>query len=627
MAGAALSLLALTAILAGLTLAGLRARRWLAGAPAEVDWVAGLRDLPRRYLVNVHDVVGRKPENARFHALAAGGFLASFPLLLAAGIPALQGPILWTLILFALASALAGGAMDVGRRRSERPAELSQGSFRLFPFALIGYAGAIFLVALDQLVGGLLPYLLLSILVGVAAAALTWLLLGVLGGPLKHALAGAAHLVAHPRPERFGRMAGPRPATAATPLDLSAPKLGVETPSDFAWNRLLGFDACVECGRCETVCPAYDAGLPLNPKALIQDLVRGMEAGEAGAYAGHAHPGRDPRDGAGPAAPLLPSATSADTLWACTTCRACVEACPMMIEHVDAVLDLRRFETLEKGATPGKGADALAELSAADNPAGLPARRRIDWAVDLALPLIAERDSCDVLLWLGDAAFDLRGQRTLRALVTLLRRGQVDFAALGAAELDCGDLARRLGDEATFQDLARRNIAELSRHRFQRIVTADPHALHVLRNEYPDFGGRYAVLHHSALLLELVEAERLETASLQGVRLTYHDPCYLGRYNGEFDAPRTLLDRAGAERVEMARSGRFSHCCGGGGGAPLTDVPGEARIPDRRMDQARETGAEIVAVACPGCTQMLEGVTGRRPEVRDIAELLAGGAP
>lgn len=294
----------------------------------------------------------------------------------------------------------------------------------------------------------------------------------------------------------------------------------------------------------------------------------------------------------------------------------------MMIEHVDAVIDLRRFETLERGATPPKAATVLEELRAADNPGGLPLARRMDWAADLGLPLIAGKGACDILLWLGDAAFDLRGQRTLRALVLLLRRAGVDFAVLGADELDCGDTARRLGDEATFQNLAARNIAVLGRYSFRRILTADPHALHVLRNEYPAFGGTFTVVHHTSLLLELIEAGRLAPRAL-GRGITFHDPCYLGRYNGEIEAPRRLLDAIGLTRVEMERSGMRSSCCGGGGGAPLTDVTGKRRIPDVRMDHARATGAERVATACPNCTVMLEGVVGKRPDVADIAELVA----
>src|SRR5262249_39835209 len=188
-----------------------------------------------------------------------------------------------------------------------------------------------------------------------------------------------------------------------------------------------------------------------------------------------------------------------------------------------------------------------------------------------------------------------------------------DSAGRGAEELDCGDIARRLGDEALFQDLARRNIAVLSRYRFQRIVTADPHVLHCLKNEYPALGGSYRVVHHTSLLAELLAAGRLAPARAMGQIVTYHDPCYLGRYNREIAAPRAILDRLGVERREMERSGLRSSCCGGGGGAPLTDIAGKRRIPDIRMEHARATGAPTLAVACPNCAVMLEGVVGPRP--------------
>src|SRR5262252_5385375 len=259
----------------------------------------------------------------------------------------------------------------------------------------------------------------------------------------------------------------------------------------------------------------------------------------------------------------------------------------MMIEHVDAIMSLRRHQTLVVGATPGKGAEALAELKATDNPGGRALAGRLDCATDLALPRLDKLGSSELLLWLGDAAFELRGQRSLRSLVRLLRQAKVDFAVLGAEELDCGDLARRLGDEALFQDLARRNIALLARYSFERILTADPHVLHCLKNEYPALGGRYEVVHHTTFLAELIKARRLVPAKALGGAVTFHDPCYLGRYNGEIEAPRGILERIGVERREMERSGLRSFCCGGGGGAAVTDIAGKRRIPDLRMEQAR----------------------------------------
>ncbi|MBS7545246.1 (Fe-S)-binding protein [Ancylobacter oerskovii] len=595
------------------------ARRWHVGRPASVDWWAGLAAIPKRYLVDVHHVVARDPYAARMHALAAGGLLAGSALAVLGLVPPLAGSRwLWALAAIAFLVALAGGGM-VGRRRyPTRPARLSGGAFQRLPLLLVGYFGGALLVALDAVLDLTGPLGWLGLVV--ASLGGFGLVRLLADGPMRHAFAGALHLAAHPRP---GRFEGER-ATALIPADLDAPRLGVAVPADFAWNRLLGFDACIQCGRCEVACPAFAAGQPLNPKRLIQDLAGSFKDAPP-AYRGSDYPQARPVAGvSGPERPIVGAGAliHPDTIWSCTTCRACVEECPMMIEHVDAIVDLRRFQTMELAAVPAGAIAPLSESRYAEEPGGRALAARTDFAAGLPLPLIAEKGSCDVLLWLGSGAYELRHGRTLRALVELLRRAGIDYAVLGPEERDCGDLARRLGDEATFADLARANIATLGRYRFNRILTADPHALHVLRNEYPAFGGHYEVVHHSALLDELAADGRLALAAAPDGRLTYHDPCYLGRYNGETDAPRRLLDRLGLERVEMERHGKRSMCCGGGGGAPVSDIAGERRIPDIRMAQARATGAKTVAVACPQCAAMLEGVTGDVAEVRDLAELV-----
>ncbi len=604
-------------LLASVLVAGARlVLRWRRGRAARVDWWAGLVALPRRYLVDVHGVVARDPRAARMHALTAGGLLGSSGLLLLGVVPALRaGVVYWVLVATSFAVALAGSAMVARRRRPVRPAHLSAGGFLWLPVW-------VFLYAAGGLAGAGAIVLTASPGLGFAAVVLAavggaGLVSGLLTGPIRHALAGAVHLVAHPRP---GRFAGRR-ESALLPLDLEAARLGVAVAEDFAWNRLVGFDACIQCGRCELACPAFAAGQRLNPKKLIQDLAAAsLPPGARPAYEGSPHPGAPPPPLA--AGPIVGAVLHPDTLWACTTCRACVAACPMFIEHVDAVVDLRRHASLEEGALPEKAAAVLEAIRHTDEPEGNPLAARGDFAAGLELPVLGAGESTDVLLWLGAGAFDLRYGRSLRALVTLLRRAGVAFAVLGAEERDCGDLARRLGDEVEFARLARANIAALNARRFARIVTADPHALHVLRNEYPDFGGCYTVVHHSALLESLLAEGRLTPERRLAGRIVYHDPCYLARYNGETGAPRRLLDRIAPERVEMARHGLSAMCCGGGGGAPVSDVEAVRRIPDLRMAQAREVGAQTLAVACPGCTAMLEGVPEPRPPVRDLAELV-----
>lgn len=602
---------------------------WRRGRPAQVDWLGGLLAMPRRYMVDLHHVVARDKYIANTHVATAGGFVLAAVLAILVHGFGLQSRILGFALLAATALMFVG-ALFVAKRRLDPPSRLSKGPWMRLPKSLLMFAGSFFIATLP--VAGILPegfggwVLALLLTVGVAWGVselffgMTW------GGPMKHAFAGALHLAWHRRSERFG---GGR-STGLKALNLDDPKapLGVEKPTDFTWNQLLGFDACVQCGKCEAACPAFAAGQPLNPKKLIQDMVVGLAGGSDAKFAGSPYPGKPVGEhSGGPHLPIVnlngKALVDAETLWSCTTCRACVEECPMMIEHVDAIVDMRRYLTLEKGATPNKGAEVLDNLIATDNPGGFNPGGRLNWAADLNLSLMSDKQNVDVLFWVGDGAFDMRNQRTLRAFVKVLKAANVDFAVLGLEERDSGDVARRLGDEATFQLLAKCNIATLAKYQFKRIVTCDPHSFHVLKNEYGELGGRYQVLHHSTYMDELISGKKLNLGQHKGGSVTYHDPCYLGRYNGEYEAPRAVLNAIGIEVKEMQRSGFRSRCCGGGGGAPITDIPGKQRIPDMRMVDIKETAAELVAVGCPQCTAMLEGVIGPRPEVKDIAELVA----
>ncbi|MDY7549849.1 dimethylglycine demethylation protein DgcB [Pseudomonas sp. FG1] len=602
-----------------------RAAMWRRGRASKVDLIKGLLAMPKRYMVDLHHVVARDKYIANTHVATALGFVLSALLAVLVHGFGLHNRILGVALLLASVLMFVGATFVYLRRRNP-PSRLSKGPWMRLPKSLMAFSVSFFLVTLP--VAGVLPadfggWLLAALLsVGVLWGVsemffgMTW------GGPMKHAFAGALHLAWHRRAERFG---GGR-STGLKPLDLndkSAP-LGVEKPKDFTWNQLLGFDACVQCGKCEAACPAFAAGQPLNPKKLIQDMVVGLAGGTDAKFAGSAYPGKLIGEHRGnPHQPIVNGLVDADTLWSCTTCRACVEECPMMIEHVDAIVDMRRHLTLEKGATPNKGAEVLENLIATDNPGGFAPGGRLNWAADLNLPLLSEKGRCEVLFWVGDAAFDMRNQRTLRAFVKVLKAAKVDFAVLGLEERDSGDVARRLGDEATFQLLATRNIQTLAKYNFTRIVTCDPHSFHVLKNEYGAFNGDYVVQHHSTFMAELIGDGALNLGQHKGSSVTYHDPCYLGRYNGEYEAPRQVLRALGIEVKEMQRSGYRSRCCGGGGGAPITDIPGKQRIPDMRMDDIRTTGAELVAVGCPQCTAMLEGVVEPRPLIKDIAELVA----
>ncbi|MGF6811282.1 Fe-S oxidoreductase [Paraburkholderia sp. Clong3] len=595
---------------------------------------ANLLAIPKRYFVDLHHVVARDPYIARTHVATAGGAILAMALVFVNYGLAIYSPWLDKLIFLAALAMLIGTVFVWRRRHGAKtvPARLSRGPWDQLPLLLGAFALglALFIALPATMMSGALAVIVALL---IAAGAFTMTLGAARGGPMKHALAGLLHLAFHPRQERFGDSTAARhardavpPTALKTPL-LDAKEYGVGKPLEFRWNQLLSFDACVQCGKCEAACPAFAAGQPLNPKKLIQDLVTGMVGGTDAQYAGSPTPGIPVGKHAGaPAKPLISTLIEADTLWSCTTCRACVQECPMLIEHVDAIVDMRRNQTLVEGSVPGKGPATLANLRETGSLNGYDIGARYDWAVDLQVQVAQPGRQVDVLLIAGESAFDMRYQRTLRALVKVLNRAGVDYAVLGGVETDTGDTARRLGDEATFQQLARTLIGTLAQYSFARIVTADPHVLHSLRNEYRALGGFYQVQHHTALIDELIASRKLSpraAAAVAARNITYHDPCYLGRYNGETEAPRRVLKSIGIKVVEMERHGLRGRCCGGGGGAPLTDIPGKRRIPDIRIDDARASGAEIVAVGCPNCTAMLEGVVGPRPEVLDVAELVA----
>jgi len=613
-------------ILLGLVLVVIGALRrialWRQGQASTIHW-RGLFSIPQRYLVDLHHVVASDKYISNTHVATAGGFVVTALLVILIYLFDVATHIL-NYALLASSGLMCVGAVFVLMRRINPPPNLSLGPWSRLPYSLLIFSSSFFVLTLPA--SGLLPIdsgsgllamlLVVGIIWGVGEMffGMTW------GGPMKHAFAGALHLGLHRRQDRFG---GGR-STGLISIDLEKDTLGVEKTEDFKWSQLLSFDACVECGRCEKACPAFAAGQPLNPKKIIQDMVVGMAGGNTAKFAGSAYPGVELGSHKGGAViPIVDVLLEANTLWSCTTCRACVQECPMMIEHVDAIVDMRRFETMEKGKTPGKGAEVLDNLNTTDNPSGHAPSSRMNWAADQNLAVFGrDVERADVLLWIGDAAFDMRNQRTLRAMITLLRAAKIDFAVLGESECDSGDLARRLGDEATFQRLAKTNIMTMANYQFKHIVTADPHAFHCLKNEYTDFGGHYDVYHHTGFFADLVKSEKIKLNTNNAISLTYHDPCYLGRYNGEYDAPRYLLEAMGINIKEMERSQSKSRCCGGGGGAAVTDIPGKQRIPDMRMEDAKSTGAEIIAVACPGCSLMLEGVVEPRPQVKDVAELM-----
>ena len=391
--------------------------------------------------------------------------------------------------------------------------------------------------------------------------------------------------------------------------------LGVGKVTEFTPQQLLSFDACLRCGRCEEACPANFSGMPYSPKELIQTLrktmVGGLVTGEME-----------------PEAEIMGSVMTEEYPWYCTTCGACLVKCPAFINPVDEVVDLRRYQLLTTGKMPKSVGDTMRNMERQGNPWGMPPENRMAWAEGLNVRELAPGDSADVLLFTGcAAAFDERNKKVTRAFVKLMQKAGVDFAVLGFDETCCGESARRMGHEYIFQEFAKQNIETFGKVKFNRIVTACPHCFNTLKNEYPQMGGEYQVLHYSELLA-MLDLTPAPSPKGRGEKVTFHDSCYLGRYNDIYTQPRALLDKAGVNRVEMARKGENSFCCGGGGGGMWLETDANTRINHRRLKDALDAKAEVVATACPYCLLMFDDAIrskgiGEQIKVMDIAEVLA----
>jgi len=376
------------------------------------------------------------------------------------------------------------------------------------------------------------------------------------------------------------------------------------------WN-LMSLDGCMECGRCTEVCPAQAVGKELNPKQIVLDLRQLLTNSNKLELEG-----------------LSTDIISDESLWACTNCHACVRECPALIRHVDLIDGIRRYRVAE-GRLKGSGATMLRQLGSRENPWGLPASQRLDWTKGLEIPAASSDDGREVLLWVGCAgAFDPKGQKTVRALAQLLEKAGVKFTILGPKERCTGDPARRTGDEFLFQQLAESNVATLDGIGTKTIVTQCPHCFHTLKNEYPQFAGNYEVWHHTQYLAQLVESGRLNLPQGYAESVTYHDPCFLARVNGETEAPRTLLNRAATlPLTEVGRRESKTFCCGAGGGRMWMEEDKSQRPGVNRAEELIATGAKTVAVGCPFCKIMvgdsLAQVAGdNAPAILDVAEVM-----
>ncbi|WP_157073208.1 (Fe-S)-binding protein, partial [Kribbia dieselivorans] len=468
-------------------------------------------------------------------------------------------------------------------------------------------------------------------------------------------------------------------------------RLGVGKVEDFTWKGLLDFTTCTECGRCQSQCPAWNTDKPLSPKMLMMTLRDHAHAkapylaavgGTSAPLVGVTESSPETSEGAQPEHfdhkgtnwseisligdtgytdehplsaynPHGPDAViDQDVLWSCTTCGACVEQCPVDIEHVDHIVDMRRYQTLIESAFPSELGGLFKNLESKGNPWGMGTRARLEWAKDLPFDVkvvgqdVESLDEVDYLFWVGCAgAYEDRAKKTSRAVVELLDTAGVSFAILGDGETCNGDSARRAGNEVLFQMLAQQNVETLNEYKASKIVVTCAHCFNTIKNEYPQLGGNYEVLHHTQLLNRLVREKKLvpvarpatpvastaKDVASSAPTVTYHDPCYLGRHNGVYAPPRELLGALpGVELREMERSGMKSFCCGAGGARMWMEEKLGSRINVNRTDEALATGADRIAVGCPFCRVMIsDGLTmrqsegkGENVEVVDIAQML-----
>jgi Fe-S oxidoreductase len=439
---------------------------------------------------------------------------------------------------------------------------------------------------------------------------------------------------------------------------------GVGRFEQFSWKSLLDTYACTECARCTNYCPAYNTGKNLSPMQLVHDIryemldrtelrdtIKRLEkdvaqlteyAAANGYDDAHPHPdlvfAKNQLEGAKSELENMPRMTGGrvqeETLWACTTCGACQEVCPVFIEHPLKILQMRQNLVLEQEKTPGELQRTFRNIERQSNPWGIANDQRMDWAKDLDVPLIDDHPDPEYILWVGCAgAFDNRIIKQTRAMVKVLNAAGVDYAVLGHNEACTGDPARRTGNEMLFQMLAEQNVETLKTANAKKVVTSCPHCLHTLRHDYPQFGGNFEVVHHTQLIDHLYKTGALKSDKSPVGTITYHDSCYLGRWNREFDAPRDVLAAVGVPNIkEMVRSKRHGFCCGAGGGRMFMEEHEGQRVNFNRTDEVIATEVEAVAVACPFCNIMLtDGMKQRNVEdkiaVLDIAEVVAQSLP